>query len=209
MKFRYGFSLARNVGSKQAHAFTVHLSSLTQYQSGGTNILRTWLPMDSYAKFHTLRPHSYDTLKKYIYQLEKQQHGHEHLFNYDLESNERSVLLTQQDATNTDSVFIPLLDRELKKIAIFYEHQEKELIDDLEDLEKSLLEQEAVGLGGYYDDFTDEDDDDDSVEESQSPERRRRSSNPQRRSSAGHPRRSTSVYIYPVSHIDKQFHALL
>ena len=109
-------------------------------------------------------------------------------------------MLTQQDATNTDSVFIPLLDRELKKIAIFYEHQEKELVDDLEDLEKSLLEQEAVGLGGYYDDFTDEDDDDDSVEESQSPERRRRSSNPQRRSSTGHPRRSTSVYLTRVAH---------
>jgi hypothetical protein len=58
----------------------------------------------------------------------------------------------------------------------------------------TLLEQEAVGLGGYYDDFTDEDDDDDNVEESQSPERRRRSSNPQWRNSTGHPRRSTSVY---------------
>jgi hypothetical protein len=28
----------------------------------------------------------------------------------------------------------------------------------------TLLEQEAVGLGGYYDDFTDEDDDDDNAE---------------------------------------------
>ncbi|KAF8799051.1 SPX-domain-containing protein [Phlegmacium glaucopus] len=130
---------------------------------------------------------AYDALKKYIYQLEKQQHGHEQLLVYDPESNERSGLLTQQDATSTDSVFIPLLDRELKKLVSFYEHQEKELIDDLEELEKSILEQEEAGLGpGYYDDLTDDDDDDDSLE---SPERRRH----QRRGSrSGYLQRSTT-----------------
>ena len=145
---------------------------------------------------------SYDSLKKCIYQLEKQQQGHEQLLTYDPESNERSTLLADQDVISTDAMFIPLLDRELRKITTFYEHQEKELINDLEDLEKSLLEQEDVGLRRrYYDDLTDEDDDDDSLDESLSPGRRRQPPNRQRRYSGSGRRWSTSVYL-PQSRID-------
>ena len=156
--------------------------------------------MASYAESHILKSlHSYDSLKKCIYQLEKQQHGHEHLHAYDIESNEQSTLLTEQDATSTDSMFIPLLDRELTKVAIFYEHQEKELIDELEHLEKCILEQEELGLGRYYDDFTD-DDDDDSIDGSMSPVMRRQSESRQRRVSiSGHQRRSTSAYLPRVA----------
>lgn len=96
-------------------------------------------------------------------------------------------------------MFIPLLDRELTKVAIFYEHQEKELIHELEHLEKSILEQEELGLGRYYDDFTD-DDDDDSLDGSMSPVMRRQSESRQRRVSiSGHQRRSTSAYLPRVA----------
>lgn len=145
---------------------------------------------------------SYDTLKKCIYQLEKQQQGHEQLLTYDPESNERSTLLAEQDVISTDAMFIPLLDRELRKIASFYEHQENELINDLEDLEKSLLEQENVGLGQRYyddDDIVDEDDEDDSLDESLSPERRRQPSNNRRRRSGSGHRLSTCAYLSSVA----------
>jgi phosphate transporter len=142
---------------------------------------------------------SYDSLKKCIYQLEKQQQGHEQILTYDPESNERSTLLAEQDVIGIDAMFIPLLDRELRKIATFYEHQEKELIDDMEDLEKSLLEQEDVGLGHrYYDDLTDEDDEDDSLDES--PERRRQPSNHHRRRSVSGRRWSACAYFPSVAH---------
>lgn len=143
---------------------------------------------------------SYDSLKKCIYQLEKQQQGHEQLLTYDPESNERSTLLAEQDVISTDAMFIPLLDRELRKIATFYEHQENELINDLEELEKSLLEQEDVGLGRRYYDLTDEDDEDDSLDESLSPERRRQPSNHQPRRSGSGRRGSACVYLPYVAH---------
>ena len=143
---------------------------------------------------------SYDTLKKCIYQLEKQQQGHEQLLTYDPESNERSTLLAEQDVISTDAMFIPILDRELRKIVTFYEHQENELINDLEDLEKSLLEQEDGELGRrYYDDITDEDDEDDSLDESLSPERRR-PSNQQRRSGSGRRVSAACAYLPSVAH---------
>jgi phosphate transporter len=151
---------------------------------------------------------AYDSLKKCIYKLEKQQHGHEQLLTYDPESNERSTLLAEQDVISTDAMFIPLLDRELRKIATFYEHQEKELLNELKDLDKSLLEQEEGGVGlRYYDDISDEDDDDeDSLEESLSPERRRRSSSHQRRySGSGHQCRSKSMYLLSVTHCHNDF----
>ncbi|KAF8193323.1 SPX domain-containing protein [Pholiota molesta] len=112
---------------------------------------------------------AYDALKKFIYQLERQQYVH-HI--PDLESNERSSLLTGEDTSGTDAIFIPLLDRELKKIVLFYEHQKKELVDDLNDLEKDIELQEEIGLlGDHYADYEDGDDedDDDSINASRSP----------------------------------------
>lgn len=135
-------------------------------------------------------PISYDSLKKYIYQLEKQQAGREQIRVSDLESNERSSLLHQTDVTNTDILFIPLLDRELHKIISFYEHQEKELLEELDTLEKDVALQDELGLHGeeLWENYADEDDEEDDESISRSPEGRRRSlSFRRKRSSSGRP----------------------
>jgi len=114
----------------------------------------------------------------------------------DLESNERSTLLVEQHGTGTDAIFIPLLDREVKKIVAFYEYKEKELLEELEELEKDVLKMDDLGLGGggHYEDYTEDDDeeDDDSVASPRSPSASRRSlSRPRKSSSAGRVRRNT------------------
>lgn len=129
---------------------------------------------------------SYDALKKYIYQLEKQQHdlGRSSL---DLEANERESLIQQTNRSATDALFAPLLDKELHKVTFFYESQEKELMDAVANLEKLVTEQEEAGVdaeGHYLDDEFEDDDDDDEDDEphrpshtrgqSKSPKRRRR-----------------------------------
>ena len=129
-------------------------------------------------------------LKKAIYQLEKRQHGLEH----DLESNERVSLLEDSDRSDTDAIFIPLLDKELNKIIVFYDAQEKELLNDVAQLEEEVRQTEEAGLSGrgqYFDEdeddeeeFLDDDDDDDdeetngatSREPTRSPRRKRRKS---------------------------------
>lgn len=187
---------------ENAHEFTARRLSLTPYQSGATNTSRM---LPSWTVMRNLIMFSYDSLKKCIYQLEKQQHSYEQLLTYDPESDERSTLLAGQDAS-TDAMFIPLLDRQLRKIVTFYEQQEKELINDLEVLEKSLLEQEDVGLGRrYYDDLTD-DDDDDSIEESFSPVGRRQPTNHQRRHSRSGRRLSTSALLTLCRTLTQQSH---
>jgi phosphate transporter len=96
--------------------------------------------------------------------------------------------------TATDSVFVPLLDRELKKIVFFYEAQEKELMDAVDRLEELVREQEEAGLGAehqYLVDGDDDDDDDDDDEPTSpshgmgSPRRRRRRSSAAPRYVAG------------------------
>lgn len=126
-------------------------------------------------------PLSYDALKKYIYQLEKQQAGH---LVADLESGERASLLDQTDAT--DALFIPLLDRELSKIVTFYKHQEQELMEELQDLEKDVALQDELGLRGEetWGRYTDDDDEEDDDSVSRSPTRRRSLSHQRKRSSS-------------------------
>lgn len=115
-------------------------------------------------RFHvTQRPHRYDALKKYIYQREKQQHDFGQSYQ-DVEANERTALVGAGDAhPTTDSIFVSLLDRELRKITLFYENQEKEMLEDLHELEELARIREEAGLEGdhYLDDGTDDDDDDD------------------------------------------------
>ncbi|KAI0346236.1 Sodium/sulfate symporter [Trametopsis cervina] len=112
---------------------------------------------------------AYDTLKKYVYQLEKQQVGYRDAV-HDLEANESTSLIQgSQNHVSTDALFLPLLDRELKKITLFYEAQEKEFLEEVRGLERMVQEQEAHGpdTGHQYDrqegyeDEDDEDDDDD------------------------------------------------
>ena len=119
-------------------------------------------------------PCRYDALKKYIYQLEKQQVNNEEIVPHDLEAGEGSALLGGHDATATDAVFIPLLDEELRKIVFFYEMQEKEFFEELEELEEAVQKQEETdltGAGRYTDlsDGEDDDDDDDSMSRSRPP----------------------------------------
>ncbi|KAF9262496.1 Sodium/sulfate symporter [Marasmius fiardii PR-910] len=117
----------------------------------------------------------YGMLKRYIYQLEKQQQNMSSSYQ-DLESNERTSLVGHRVDRQTDALFIPKLDRELRKIVTFYEHQEKELMDELEELEELVKQQEELGLAGdhYLDDDDDEDDDDESLSHSREPTTGRR-----------------------------------
>ncbi|KAJ3795688.1 SPX domain-containing protein [Lentinula aff. detonsa] len=128
----------------------------------------------------------YDSLKKYIYQLEKQQQNLTSSYR-DLESNERTSLVGRPDAA-TDSIFIPLLDKELKKVTLFYEHQGKELFDELDELEALIHKQDELGLDGdhYADDDGYDEEDDESI--SRSPERQKR----RRLSSSANANRNTT-----------------
>ena len=106
---------------------------------------------------------SYDTLKRHIYQLEKEHHRLSRA-NVDLEANERTALVDQPDFSSIDAVFVPLLNQELQKISLFYEDKEKELFDDLQTLEDLVTEQDQVGPAAwehYMDEYADEEDDDD------------------------------------------------
>ena len=96
-------------------------------------------------------------MKKYIYQLEKEQHGDRY---HDVEAGERDTLLGGRSA-NTDSLFESLLNQELRKIVSFYVAQEKELFDEVEELEKLVTRKEEEGPETYYLDEDEEDDEDD------------------------------------------------
>ncbi|KAJ2913755.1 hypothetical protein MD484_g6658, partial [Candolleomyces efflorescens] len=119
---------------------------------------------------------AYDALKKYIYQLEKQQVNREQIVPHDIEAGEQSSLLGGHDASETDAAFVPLLDQELRKITLFYELQEKEFFEELEELEEAIKKQEEADITGEgrYEDFEDMDDDEDDDESiSRSPDVRR------------------------------------
>jgi phosphate transporter len=88
---------------------------------------------------------------------------------------------------DTDTIFQPLLDAELRKISSFYALQEGQLLEELSELEELVKEQDEIGMlaGRFYGETQwdeDEDDDDDdwqSTERSQDPnisKRRRRAS---------------------------------
>ena len=87
----------------------------------------------------------------------------------DLEANERTSLMgnggpSAYDAASTDAFFIPLLDRELKKICIFYEMEEQRLSDDAATLQQEIERQEENGpYAGHQ--YLDEDGDDDDEED--------------------------------------------
>lgn len=88
---------------------------------------------------------------------------------------------------DTDAIFQPLLDAELRKISSFYSLQENQLLEELSELEELVKEQDDIGMvaGRIYGDTQwdeDEDEDEDdwqSTERSQDPatsKRRRRAS---------------------------------
>jgi hypothetical protein len=102
---------------------------------------------------HSLTFPSYDGLKKQIYLVEKQQSGLDTSY-LDLES-QHTPLLGHEDA---DQNFSQYLDRELRKITLFYESQAAELFEDVEDLEAQVEEQEETEMRNYPE-FDEEDED--------------------------------------------------
>lgn len=79
-----------------------------------------------------------------------------------MEANEQTALVDHTESSGADSLFKPLLDRELEKITLFYEVQEKELMDELAELEQSIAQQDEGGLEAglnYMDEYEDEDED--------------------------------------------------
>ena len=86
----------------------------------------------------------YDTLKKYIYQLEREQHE-ARTQHHDLEANESTGLVSGV-SPDTDAVFRPLLDDEVQKITRFYELQERKLLGEVSEVEELVKEQDNLGL---------------------------------------------------------------
>jgi len=87
---------------------------------------------------------------------------------HDLEANEQTTLVHHGDTYDADSLFKPLLDRELQKIQRFYEAQEKELLVELAALEQSITQHDEAGLEAglnYMDEDEEEDEDDDEDDE--------------------------------------------
>ncbi|TBU27768.1 Sodium/sulfate symporter [Dichomitus squalens] len=114
---------------------------------------------------------AYEALKKHVYQLEKQKAGLQESY-HDLEANERSALIGRDSSgADTDAFFVPLLDRELKKISVFYETEEQRLSDDITALQQEIAQHEENGpyAGHHYVDESGEDDDEDDDFELQSP----------------------------------------
>lgn len=104
---------------------------------------------------------AYEDLKNQIYTLEKQATLSSippgSIPYADLEANEETSLVP---SSQTDAVFVPLLDKELRKVSLFYEAQEKALLDELEELEGQVTEQELKGMADRYEDEWDSAEDD-------------------------------------------------
>ncbi|KIL65820.1 hypothetical protein M378DRAFT_197907 [Amanita muscaria Koide BX008] len=113
---------------------------------------------------------AYDTLKRRIYQLEKQLYAQPRgrattsaAYRDDIETGARESLLQHQES---DALFLPLLDRELAKICNFYKTQEKEILQEFGEIDRYVQELEERGVHGYgtyYDEDEDDDDDDESI----------------------------------------------
>lgn len=123
-------------------------------------------------------------MKKYIYQLEKQQAGLRSSY-HDIEDGETAALIGS-DGADTDRAFAPLLDREVAKIAAFYDKTVKAQTAEVQELEELVAQEEERGPGdrSRWDQLEgddDEDEDDDEVGDlehgrpprSRSPEARR------------------------------------
>ena len=97
--------------------------------------------------------------------MEKQKHEalvHSH----DIESatEQTSLVGHLTPFQDTDAIFQPLLDAELRKISSFYILQENQLLEELTELEGLVKEQDDIGMlaGRVYGDTQwDEDDDED------------------------------------------------
>lgn len=152
----------------------ISLRSLTPPTLSGPSLQAFAMKFSSALKFNAVADWweeyiAYDVLKRYIYQLEKRQQRSDGIGpSYrDLEANEQTTLVNHGDTSGVDSLFKPLLDKELLKIVIFYKAQEKELLDELVALEQSITQHDEAGLeaGLNYMDEGEEDEDEDEEEE--------------------------------------------
>lgn len=75
-------------------------------------------------------------------------------------NNEQASLLPTESDSRTNAVFVPLLNRELEKIRSFYAAQQKELLDELAELEELVKTQEDATLLGPNNPYDDDDGDD-------------------------------------------------
>jgi phosphate transporter len=108
---------------------------------------------------------SYSALKKQIYIIEKENHRWRAAPD-DPDSPEQATFLSRTE-NGGEAAFEHLLDRELKKITLFYHTQEKELLDQLAALESLIAQKEEEGPNSGYDqDLDDDDDDDDDLDDS-------------------------------------------
>ncbi|EJD49604.1 Sodium/sulfate symporter [Auricularia subglabra TFB-10046 SS5] len=99
---------------------------------------------------------AYENLKKTIYELEKQQFGRPSLDA--AEGGESTALIGAGGADgehdSTDAYFSSLLDKELAKISVFYDKQEKQLLQELDALSNEVQQKEQeirTSLDGSYD----------------------------------------------------------
>jgi len=74
---------------------------------------------------------------------------------------------------DTDAVFKPLLDAELRKISSFYTLQEKQFLQELVELEELVKEQDDIGMlaGRFFGDNQWDDDEDEDEDDEPSAER--------------------------------------
>jgi len=101
---------------------------------------------------------AYSNLKKAIYTLEKDAPSlSSQPYRDDIES-ESANLLNSQQSTETDRIFTPLMDKELKKIVDFYGKKSEELFKDLETLQTDLVRTEEEEVYEESDDASDDDD---------------------------------------------------
>lgn len=125
---------------------------------------------------------AYDSLKRCIYQLEKQLYAR-----HDLDAS--ALLHVLSTTAEADAVFVPLLDRELAKISEFYATQERDMQTEFSDIESTVKRLEERGVDRYYDeDEEDEEDDDESISRSPIGRRRRATSTTEEPSSPKQPR---------------------
>jgi phosphate transporter len=110
--------------------------------------------------------HSYSNLKKAIYQLEQSQpvDGAGEGYSDAASAAESSPLLRAGLAAESDRVFLPLLDKELRKISNFYAGKEGELYAAVESLRSDLEKRESESVWDDGDEDASEDDDDDDDE---------------------------------------------
>lgn len=98
---------------------------------------------------------------------------------------------------DTDALFVPLLDSELRKISSFYALQENQLLEELFELEGLVKEQDEIGMlaGRFYGESQWDEDEDEDEDDWQSTERER-SRDP---TTSKHRRRASTSAVRAIS----------